>query len=151
VTYHWRVAAINDTTLGPFSSTMSFTIIPEGTVCPLYFIPHIKANCRVGASTLHGLVSVLNPGDRLPIQGRHQTQDGMWYDVLLPNKLDCWVLDKTGDLSEGDPNLIPFVIPPALPEPKKPGGGSCGDITDAKVCMNTPGCQWLRTQVCVPQ
>jgi hypothetical protein len=150
IEYHWRVAAINDTTLGPFSSTKSFTIVPEGTICPLYFIPHINANCRFGPNMLHKLVMVAAPGAQLPVIGRWQTQDGMWYDVLAPNQLDCWLLDKTGDLT-GDPNNIPFKEGPSLPA-KKPGGGtSCGDIADAKVCMNTPGCQWLRTQVCVPK
>jgi len=142
--YYWRVAAINDTTLGPFSSTMSFRIVPEGTFCTVYFIPHITGYCRIGPGTLFGLVSTVKMGDELPVKGKHQTQDGMWFDVMTQNGLECWVSDKIGDLTD-DPNLIPFITPPSLPESKP----NCGSITSDAVCNNTPGCVFdYRQKVC---
>jgi hypothetical protein len=140
--YYWRVAAINDITLGPFSSTNSFRIVPEGTICVVYFVPASLANCRVGPGTLYPLVTTVNRGDELPVLGRHQTQDGTWFDLRTKNNLECWVADVTGDLI-GDPNLVPFIITlPSLPEPKPGGGSGCGGISDPAVCGRTPGCYY---------
>ncbi len=141
-TYHWRVAAINGTTLGPFSDPKTFTI-NMGTSCPTatpvptlvlptlvpyeipHFIPDLYANCRLGSGQLYGLVTSVPAGVQTEALGRHQTQDGWWYFVKLPDGKQCWMFERSGKL-EGDPNLIPLLLPPPLPTQPPSGGGDEG-------------------------
>jgi hypothetical protein len=150
-TYFWRVAAINDTTLGPFSSTLSFETKVGLCLTAQVFIPRIYANCRTGPNTLFSRVSAVNPGEQLSVQGRHQTEDGTWFDVLLADGRECWISDVTGEF-QGDIELVKFIVPPDLPKRKEPGSessASCGDISDPKACDATPGCAWSRGMGCV--
>jgi hypothetical protein len=148
--YYWRVAAINDTTLGPFSPTQSFTTQVGLCIVMPIFIPRTNANCRIGPNTLYGRLAVLNPGDQLPVVGRHQTEDGNWY-VVQYNNLECWVAERTGDL-QGDPELIALREPPPLPLPSggsDDNGASCGSITSSNECNSTPGCSYdIRSKSC---
>lgn len=148
-TYHWRVAAINGTTLGPFSSSMSFTI-HAGASCPLYFVPPYKVSCRMGPGYLFGIVAPVDPKVPLLALGRYQTEDGNWFKLQLSDgKSQCFLFESSGELS-GDPKLLPILAPIDFPTlvPTVPGF-SCSSITDVKVCMSTPGCTYDRpTQSC---
>jgi len=149
-TYYWRVAAINGTTLGPFSDTQSFKI-QTGAVCIMYFVPPLKVSCRLGPSYSFGIVSSVQPNSQLQALGRYQTEDGNWYKVRLPdNKTECFLFQSSGELS-GDPSLLPLLPPIEFPPTLVPtlAGPGCRSITDVKVCMNTSGCTYDRaTQSC---
>lgn len=112
---------------GPTPVSCPPTPVSLGNAIP-HFTPNIYANCRLGASSLYGLVFTVIPGTQAEVIGRHQTEDGWWYFVHLPNNQECWMFERSGSL-EGDPNLIPLKLPPPLPT--KPSGGSGCNLNDA--------------------
>lgn len=115
--YYWRVAATNGSDIGPFANKSFRTQVG---FCPLtfVFIPNTNANCRIGPNPLYNRVTLLTPGDRLAVVARHSTEDGMWYELQLPDNNTCWAAEQTGQF-EGDPNEVLVSDDfPSLPEQK---------------------------------
>ena len=146
--YYWRVAAINDITLGPFSPTQTFnTQVGTCLARLIIFIPKIRGYCRIGPGTLYDVLRTLSPGDRMPVAGWYVAADGPWYYLAD----GCYASGKTGDL-EGDPELLPIMVPPPLPELDKHSRSSCRGITSSLVCEQTPGCVYdFDSKVCRAQ
>lgn len=172
--YYWRVAAINGTTLGPFSITRNFMVntgsclypVPEVlipiepliTIAPVFtatpvpaFTLSKNANCRIGPSQLFEVYTSFLAGEVLPIQGRNE--DASWLYAHTPDNGFCWVSVVTG-LYNGDPNLLPFVDSPPPPEPaeEQPQYNSCQDYTTQALCKQDPanigGCYWSPNNFC---
>jgi hypothetical protein len=134
--YYWRVAAKNASVVGPFANKSFRTQVGA---CPMtyIFIPLTNANCRIGPNPLYDRLTFLTPGDRLPVLARHQTADGMWYNLQLPDNNRCWAAEATGKF-EGDPNGLPFSDDfPSLPE-QKPGGEGEPPEPSVPPCVESP-------------
>lgn len=173
--YYWRVAAINGTTLGPFSITRNFMVnvsgaclypLPELTlITPLVPIPPIStpvpeftlsknANCRFGPSQLYEVYTSFLAGQILPIQGRNE--EANWLYARTPDKEFCWISIVTG-VYNGDPNLLPVIEAPPPPEPteegqQQPNYNSCQDYPTQQLCKQDPanigGCYWSPNNYC---
>jgi hypothetical protein len=176
-TYYWRVAAINGTTLGPFSITRNFMVNVSGaclypfpatiiTVPPLITVPPIftptpvpgftldrNANCRFGPSQLFEARTSFLAGEVLQIDGRNE--DGSWLYALMPGtrKDYCWVSIVTG-VYNGDLDLLPEIDAPPPPDPTDvpPSYNSCQDYSTQALCKQDPGgiggCYWSPNNVC---
>jgi len=173
--YYWRVAPINGTTLGPFSITRNFMVNTGSCLYPLpdVFIPieplitippflpefifDLNGNCRIGDSQLYPVRTSFLAGQAIPIIGRNE--HGSW---LYTGKDECFVSIAIGKFN-GDPNLLPLIDSPPLPEPppeatKKPtrvppSYNSCSDYSTQDLCKQDPegfGCYWGQNNVCVP-
>jgi len=175
--YYWRVAPINGTTLGPFSTVRNFlvdltgsctyplpdliAVIPSPIVEPL--IPGLtldkNANCRFGPDILFEIRRSYFAGDVLIVKGMNDAKT--WAYIQMPNEGEkfCWVAVSTGKLNV-DPSVIPVVDSPPPPNPPadNPGGDSsnpqpsCSDYTTPTQCredQNKLGCYWSQNNVCV--
>jgi len=133
--YYWRVAPINDTTLGPFSSTFTFRIDTDGTCPPEPFIPDfggwfemdMNAFCRVGPDPVFDPLGDAIPGDRLPADGCNPERT--WVRVKLADGTICWVAMFTGKLDR-DCNELNQPEIPIRPTPRPDSDGPAfGKIT----------------------
>ncbi len=145
--YHWQVAAINDTTLGPFSESRWFRIDAESACLPLFRF-NLNAFCRLGPDQAYQPLTGITPGELVEVIGRNK--DNSWWHIFW-KKMDvrCWVSDVTGDLI-GDPGLVPVVVvdppvtatptdtPPEITTPPP----ACSSYTDSLSCSNNPSCRW---------
>jgi len=170
--YYWRVAAINGTTLGPFSNTRSFMInltgecvypIPTNTPLVLVDVPPVSliptftltqnANCRFGDSTVFEARTSYLLDQMLTIEGRNDRST--WLYALMPGngKNYCWVSLSTGILNV-DPSILPIIASPATPVPTTtgPSYNSCQDYKSESLCKSDPAklsCEWSPNNVCV--
>ncbi len=138
--YYWRIAPINNTTLGPFSNTRSFmtnvsgvcvyplpglptlmpaTIVPFPlTLAPIipFFTLSQNANCRLGPDVVFEARRSYLKGDILEVAGINDLRT--WVYVKMPNEGEnfCWVSLITGTLNT-DSGLIPVKTSPATPTP----------------------------------
>ena len=120
--YYWRVAPINDTTLGPYSTIFTFRIDTEGTCAPEPAIPDFggwfeldtNAYCRGGPHPDFPALGSALPGDRLPADGCTPERD--WVRVKLADGTICWIAIFTGKI---DPDCRDLRVPeiPARPTP----------------------------------
>lgn len=90
---------------------LSPTLTPTSTSTPS--VPTLiliqNANCRLGPSQLHEVLTSMLAGDQLPIVGRNE--DGTWWLVRLPTGEQCWISAVTGNAS-GNVNLVPIAEAP---------------------------------------
>ena len=130
-TYYWRVAGINDTTLGPFSPSRSFvrdtggacgpTMTPTPTAAAptpvpgagLGFIIDKNAFCRQGPGLVYKDITAVPAGEIVDILGR--SQDSLWYYVFWKKfTVKCWVGAATGH-ANGDVSGVAVLAAPPTP------------------------------------
>ena len=173
--YFWRIAPINDTTLGPFSGIFSFetntsgacptptpvptstpTLIPTPTFTPtpvpLFFDPIFNAYCRFGPDPVFDSLGLAMKGQRYPIEERNSQNN--WYWIVLGPNLRCWVSNGTGAAS-GDtsglpvrsspPTPTPTLVPTLLPTFTPTSVPACSNYTDIRSCEAQNGCGWQRS------
>ncbi len=177
--YYWRVAPINDTTLGPFSGTRSFMVNVSGSCAyplpglapTLVTFPTVppglprftldqNANCRIGPGVVFEARRSYLKGEILEVAGINDL--GTWLYVKMPKEGEnfCWVSLITGAL-DIDPNLIPTKESPPTPMPtvvpqnnnNPPQYNSCQDYPSQDICKMDPNhfgsCYWSQNNSCV--
>lgn len=141
--YYWRVAPINDVTLGPFSITRNFFVnqggscayplpalggdapLPLVTVPPLlpsptlvpFFTLKLNGNCRYGPGQVYGVLTSYLAGQGFPADGR--SENGLWVRLKLNATARCWISITAGDLNT-DVNGLPVLPDPPTPVPTAP-------------------------------
>lgn len=169
--YYWRIAPINNTTLGPFSNTRSFMTDVSGscvyplpllpTLIPVTFEPTLpfftllqNANCRIGPNVVFEARRSYLKGDVLEVAGINDLRT--WLYVKMPNEGEnfCWVSLNTGTLNV-DPGQIPVKEAPPTPTPttvpptRAPKGTAqptinCQNLTTYDSCKaQFNSCQWV--------
>ena len=161
-TYYWRVAPINDITLGPFSETWSFDMavdcgpsLPELVtpfVEPLkipWWILDVNAFCRQGPGQFYPAIANLLAGESYPVDGRNA--DNSWFVLKLADERLCWISAITGHL-DGDADDVPIRKPPATPTPTvtppptdtpTPVVNCSKYNDDPKACMSNLACEYI--------
>jgi hypothetical protein len=145
-TYYWKVAPINDTTLGPASVTYHFRIQNPGTLCvftwPIYKVL-MNASCRYGPGLDYNIMDYLVAGDERQAEGRNE--DGSWLLLRLDANRRCWIAANLGELND-DPLVLPVEKYDPLPLPGPTDTPtpvpSCSSYQDEKSCENY-GCLWI--------
>ena len=138
--YYWRVAPINDITLGPYSTTRTFRTDFSGTCAPvggptviivtppgiILTVPVIggtavlppifhlgdNVNCRKGPGVEYGVVTSYLAGQEFPVDGRNDAST--WVRLKVNVTARCWVAVSSGQFSGDVPGL------PVLPDPPTP-------------------------------
>ncbi len=157
-TYYWRVlprlGTVTSGEEGPFSTAWSFylaadecpLLVPADlgpTLGPVMFLVTVGAFCRSGPGTQYDVVAVVEPGTKLPVQGRYA--DASWLYVLLPDDgIQCNMNAGVGKL-QGDLERVPERRPPPPPEPTLTPTGlasGCSQYNaNSKICI-ARGCKW---------
>jgi uncharacterized protein YraI len=148
--YYWRVAAINDITLGPFSESWSFRIDAERSCLPFFRFTR-NAFCRSGPGQIYKELTGITSGELVEVIGRDQ-QSSWWYISWEKHSVRCWVSAVTGQVI-GNPDQVPVVdvppptlspspLPPAHPE-ATPTPESCSRYKDSKTCEANSACRWV--------
>jgi hypothetical protein len=168
--YFWKVAPINDTTLGPATDMWWFTtdvhgtcptptpvstatpvpptptptaVVPTDTPTPaaFYFTPNINANCRLGPGQFYPLFDVAMKGQMYLMDGRNAEND--WYRIMFTPSSGCWVPGTAGMIN-GDPlKLRVLLIPTLIPSDTPTQVVDCSSFTDIRACQAHPACQWV--------
>jgi hypothetical protein len=158
--YFWKIAPINDTTLGPASGIFSFTTNIHGT-CPTptspgptpppsptptpvsvggkFFIPNFNANCRSGPDTSFPVVQVTLKGQPYLLDGQNQART--WFRIMWNTDLGCWVPAGAG-APDGDTSGLRILAD--VPTPTPTTVFSCSSYGDANSCNANTACQWVR-------
>jgi len=138
-TYYWRVAAIEDGVIGPFSEGRSFLTNQSGT-CMQALAP------RVGA--LRDLACYEGPGTAYPIRGYFlagetanvvaQSLNQQWWYIENPDAQDVCAVLQDGTRGLADMSSVPRWNDP---EPEEAAPVVCGSFTDRLSCLES-GCIW---------
>jgi hypothetical protein len=150
--YHWRVAAINDITLGPFSQSWWFRIDAENACTPLFRFSR-NAFCRAGPGQAYRQLAGFASGDFVEMLGRN-SENSWWYIFWRKSDVRCWVSDATG-VAIGDVGRLPVleVAPPTVvtaptevpqietPQPRPTL--ACSRHTDSASCNSDSTCRWV--------
>ena len=155
--YYWRVAAVVDDTVGPFSPTSAFYVNRNAESCPdlpdlpeaivtipvtpiltiapspvaLAFITLQNANCREGPSQAYGSIDAIETGLSLTVLGRND--DATWLFVQASQSRRCWISVVTGQFN-GDIDSIPINHDYA----ELPSVDACSDYQDQAACASDP-------------
>lgn len=122
--YYWKVAPINDITLGPESETFTFFIDATGS-CPFY--PHLpdfplfhielESPCKIGPGPEYADLRMLTAGFAASTAGRND--DGSWLLLQLSESVRCWTPANVGTL-DGDLLGLPVVETPLIVSTETP-------------------------------
>jgi hypothetical protein len=157
-TYYWRVlprlGMVTGGEEGSFSPAWSFYLAADecpllvpadlGTILePVMCEVTVGAYCRSGPGTQYDVVAVVEPGTKLPVQGRNA--DASWVYVQLPdNGIQCNMKAGVCKL-QGDLERSPTRRPPPPPEPTLTPRGmplGCSKYNaNANICI-ARGCKW---------
>ena len=151
--YYWRVAARNESSIGPYSNK-TFTVqvgtcaaLP--TIPEVVYIPELDQNCRIGPNPLYQRLAVLNRGQSFPINAQVDTSSGLWFLVRIPpfpgdptgGERFCFARGDLGEVQGGDPVDLPETSDyPALPQEPGPEDDGGGD-ENAGICPS--GQSWV--------
>jgi len=162
--YFWKVAPINEITLGPASGIFSFTTDVHGT-CPtptpagptpvgptpvgptpvgptpagFVFIPNINSYCRFGPDPSFPWLEIAMNGQPYLLDGRNLNND--WFRIMITPSRGCWVPAGAGTPSGDTFNLRVLAdVPTVTPTPVS----FCSSFTDTKSCDAQPACEWKR-------
>ena len=127
---------------GNLPAPITLTPLPDITVTPAP-VPEAmareSANCRQGPSIQFNVASHLTQGQIVPITGR-LAQGGWWQVRPADLQIPCWIAESIVE-PYGDLDLVPVVVPPALPTPtptdEPPQGCRC---RTGNVCEYVPQC-----------
>jgi hypothetical protein len=171
--YFWKIAPINDTTLGPATGVFSFTTNVSGT-CPtptpvpptptptpvvptptptlasFVFIPNINANCHSGPDPVFDSIDVVMKGKSYRMDGRNLANT--WYRIMLSESVGCWVQASAGTPSRDTSDLrvliepptpTPTLVPSLVPSDTPTLVVNCSSYIDAISCNAQPACVWI--------
>lgn len=102
------------------------TTTPEAKV-PTSFTVTKNAVCRKGPSLDYEIAEYISVGASVPVQAR--SADSIWFVVVLPNGVKCWVSSQLGTLDGNASSLPEEDAPINLPQPTSSSGGNNGGGT----------------------
>jgi hypothetical protein len=173
--YFWKVAPINDTTLGPASGVFSFSTnasnvcptptppgptptppvptatatlaepTPTATLAAFMFTPNTNANCRVGPNPVFAILDVVLKGQPYLMDGRNLGSD--WFRIMLTPNKGCWVPSTAGTPSADPAGLRVLFDPPTPTVPPTMVPVACSSFTDETSCTAQPDCVWTIARV----
>lgn len=139
-TYFWRVAAIEDMTLGDFSESRSF-FTNESGYCAQSLAPQVEGTrdlaCYQGPLPgTYPILGYLLMGETAPIVA--QSLDLQWWYIQNPDGADICAVPKDGTEPEGDTGEVPVWNNPEL-VPEESGGGREGLV--CSINLNQEDCK----------
>jgi hypothetical protein len=170
--YFWKIAPINNTTLGPVSGVFSFStdingscatptplgpsptpveptftptaVDPTFTPTPVafVFIPNINAYCRTGPDPSFPSIDIAMKDQTYQMDGRNQANN--WFRIMITANRGCWVPDTSGNPS-GDTSRLRVLadIPTLVPSFTPTTVVNCSLFTDSGTCSaQAPRCRW---------
>jgi hypothetical protein len=122
-TYYWRIAQVEDSTIGPFSTSRSFFTNHSG-ICAQSMIPEIMATrdlaCYQGPNPeTYPILGYLISGESALIVA--QSLDQAWWYIENPDGPGVCGVPKDGGEEQGDTSQVPIWNNPIL-EQADPGG-----------------------------
>ena len=145
--YYWRVAAIEDMTLGDFSESRSF-FTNESGFCALSLVPQVEAlrdlACYQGPIPgTYPILGYLLMGETAPIVA--QSLDMEWWYIQNPDGVDICAVRKDATTPEGDTGDVPKWNNPKV-EPEDDGGDDqliCDRRYTNSIDCQAAGCKWV--------
>jgi hypothetical protein len=165
--YFWKIAPINNTTLGPASGVFAFKtnvngtcptptplgptptpvaptftptpVVPTDTPTPasFVFIPNINPYCLAGPHQSFAKLGVAMKGVPYLMDGTNLARD--WFRIMLTKSMGCWVPSSSGSPSLDPSGLrVLLDVPTYTPTPVP----VCSSFTDQKTCESYPACKW---------
>lgn len=134
--YYWRVAAIEDGVMGPYSDSYSF-FTNESGICMQSMIPQIEAlwdlPCYSGPGSAYPIVGYFLGGETANVVAQSLNQQ--WWYIENPDAQDICAVPQEGTEPLGDMSGVPLWNDP---EP----AAACGTYSTQGACVEA-GCRWV--------